>query len=92
MGQLFSNLFLVQFRDKKNLKKSICGGTIWKEFRVCKFPADSTKYLQPMDLSVNCSIKNFYSQKWENYITSRIEKHLTKAGNIKPPTREDKVD
>ena len=61
-------------------------------FDIQKFPADTTKYLQPMDLSVNRSLKNYYSQKWENYITSRTEKHLTKAGNIQAPRREDLVE
>ena len=61
-------------------------------FDILKFPADTTKYLQPMDLSVNRSLKNYYSQKWEDYITSRTEKHLTKFGNIQAPRREDLVN
>ena len=56
-----------------------------------KFPAECTKFLQPMDLSVNRSLKNFYSHKWEKYISSLSQKNLTKSGYFQAPTREDKV-
>ena len=60
-------------------------------FDILKFPAECTKFLQPMDLSVNRSLKNFYSHKWESYISSLSQKNLTKSGYFQAPTREDRV-
>jgi len=41
-----------------------------KEIKQFKFDICKTKYLQPMDLAVNRSLKKFYGQKWEDYISS----------------------
>ena len=60
-------------------------------FDILKFPANTTKYLQPMDLAVNRSMKSFYSQKWEDFIASRTDQDLTKAGNYKGPSREERI-
>jgi len=58
-------------------------------FDILKFPAECTKFLQSMDLSVNRSLKKNY--KRENYISSLCQKNLTKSRYFPAPTREDKV-
>ena len=59
------------------------------------FPSNATKYLQPMDLSVNRPFKCYYSQRWEDYISSLSDDnpaHLTPiAGNYAAPSKEQRV-
>jgi len=54
-------------------------------------PTNSTKYAQPMDLSVNAAFKKYVSESWEDYMTKLTSNFVTKSGYYKAPTREMKM-
>jgi len=68
--------------DIENLLKDI-------RIDVKKLPANSTPYLQPMDISVNAIVKRFYEEFWDDYQSNSTD--LTKKGNFKAPSRGKKV-
>lgn len=60
-------------------------------FEVVMLPPNTTKFLQPMDLSTNKSFKSFYRQKYEDYACECIDKNITKQGNFQAPSREKRL-
>ena len=61
-------------------------------FDFMPLPTNSTKYAQPMDLTVNFAFKKYASENWEDYSSKLTPKDVTKSGYYKPPTREMKMN
>ena len=56
-----------------------------------KLPPNSTSHLQPLDLTVNGSMKALHAQEWENYQGKLNENMITSKGCYKAPDREVNV-
>ena len=69
------------------IKKAIQG----YNYDVETLPANTTKYLQPLDLSVNRAFKSYISDQWENYASNLTDKDVTRTNKYQAPSRGVKM-
>ena len=72
---------------KGHISKDIIDTIKKLNYDVEALPPNTTKYLQPLDISVNKPFKTYISDEWEAYAASLNEKDVTKAGNYLAPSR-----
>ena len=80
---------LIMDSHKSHLNPKVLTSIKKLNYDVEFFPSNCTGRLQPLDIGINKSIKEIYSQKWENWFDDIVTKNtLSDKSNYPPPSKE----